>query len=173
MNLRTKITFIFDLISDFCAGLAGFTVAFMIASVCAEIVMRYFLNRPLAWVVQVNETSLLFLTFLGVAWVQKKGFHVKVDILFNYLKPSTVTILNTIASITGAIVCLVLVWYGAQEAWDASVRGLRMIDSPRLPSGPIIAIIPIGSFLWFIQFLRDTYKCLSKWRAPLGREQIS
>lgn len=170
MKLLTKPTSIFDRIIDLFAGAAGVIVLFLIASICAEIVMRYFLNRPLAWVVEISETNLLYLTFLGAAWVLKREGHVKVDIVVSRFRPGIQALFNAISSILGAAVCLVLIWYGAQETWSHFVRGLYLPDT-HMPIAPILLIIPLGSFLFFIQFLRQTRKYLNEWRAPLEPEQ--
>lgn len=156
---------VFDRIIEIFAGACGVIVVFQIVSICLEIFMRYFLNRPLGWVVEIGETSMLYLTFLGAAWVLRKEGHVGVDIVIGRVSPRVKALLNTINSIIGAAVCLVLVWYGAQETWDHFVRGLYLPDT-YMPVAPILAVIPVSCFLFFIQFLRRTSKCISELRAP-------
>jgi C4-dicarboxylate transporter DctQ subunit len=46
-----------------------------------EILMRYFLNRPQIWAVEVTEYTMLYITFLGSAWLLREEGHVKMDIL--------------------------------------------------------------------------------------------
>lgn len=170
IKLLTKLAPIFDRITDIFAGAAGFIVLFQIASICLEIFMRYFLNRPLSWVVEIGETSMLYLTFLGAAWVLRREGHVRVDIVISRVSPEIRVLLNVMNSVIGAAVCLVLVWYGAHETWDNFIRGLYLPDT-QMPVAPILAVIPVGSFLLFIQFLRRINKYLSEWRKPAQPEQ--
>ena len=166
MKSLNKLGAIFDRIIDVFAGAAAFIMLFLIVSICSEIVMRYFFNRPLIWVVQVSEINMLYLTFLGAAWVLKREGHVRVDILVNYLRPRTQAILGVVTSIVGAAACLVLFWYGALETWEQWTRGTYTAEIPNLPNGPILMIIPIGSFLFFIQFLRRTRRYVGEVGAP-------
>ena len=47
--------------------------------------MRYFLNRPLVWVLELTEYALLWVTFLGAAWLLRQGGHVQVDVIVDFM----------------------------------------------------------------------------------------
>jgi TRAP-type C4-dicarboxylate transport system permease small subunit len=106
-----------------------------------------------------------------VAWVLKIEGHVKIDLVVNRLKPRNQCLVNTITSILGAITCLVLVWYGTKLSWEFFERGTITNTILELPSAPLFAIIPIGSFLLFIQFLRRSYGYLKSWKASSNKEE--
>ena len=151
--------------------LAAIFLTFITLSVSAEIVMRYFLNRSLKWVVEVSEYSLVWVTFLSTAWVLRREAHIKMDLVLNRLKPETQALLNAITSVVGAIICLLLVWYGTGVTWDHFLRGAAKHGMMEVPAAPILGIVPIGSFLLFIQFLRRSYGYLRNWRALRGEEK--
>ena len=117
MKLLTRITRILDRLMDSFAFLACVLLGFIAFSICLEVVMRYLLNRPLVWVVEVSEYGLLYITFLGAAWLLRSNEHVTMDFLLNRLEGRNLAMLNMITSILGAIVCLVLVWYGVKITW--------------------------------------------------------
>ena len=171
MKLLTRVTAIFDGTINLLADLASVLIILMMLGISTDVTMRYFFVRPIAWMVEVTEHSLLFVTFLGAAWVLKGEGHVKMDIMLNRLKPGTQALLNMITSILGAIICLFLVWYGAQVTWERFQLGYYIFTVLSIPSAYIIVIIPVGSFLLFIQFLRRTYGFWRSWRASLGKEQ--
>ena len=171
MMLVSRFSHSFERILTFFAGAACVIFLGMIASICAEIVMRYFLNRPLTWVVGASEFSLLFIVFLAAAWVLKGEGHVTIDIIVSHLRPRTQAIIGAIGSILGAVICLLIMWYGAEQTWDQYVRGLWRQEPPHFPYAPISAVIPIGSFLLVIQFLRRTYKYFNRLRAPTEQQQ--
>lgn len=165
MKLLQQFGAIFDRTNGILVFLAALFLAFITLSVSTEIVMRYFLNRSIIWVVEISEYSILWVVFLSTAWVLRNEGHVKMDLVLSRLKPRNQTLLNIITSVVGAIVCFILVWYGAGVTLDHFLRGagkLRMIE---VPAAAIMVIIPIGYFLLFLQFLRRAYGYLRSWRA--------
>jgi TRAP-type C4-dicarboxylate transport system permease small subunit len=156
-NSTTKIGRIIDRIVDAFAFAAGLVLTFILLSVCLEVIMRYFLNRPLQWVIEITEYALLYITFLGTAWLLKREGHITVDVILVRLSPKTRAILGIFSSVIGVIVCVCFVWYGTEVAWDHFRRGVYNPTVLEFPKAPIIAIIPIGSLVLLVQFLRRGY----------------
>ena len=52
-----------------CASAATLIFVAMMLVVCAEVLLRYGFNSPISWVVEISEYALLWITFLGAAWV--------------------------------------------------------------------------------------------------------
>ena len=165
MKLLRNFTAIFDRTVSIAAVLAAVLIAFTMLSVCAEIVMRYLLNRPTIWVAEVSEYCLLFITFLATAWVLKSEGHVKIELALNRLNPRTKNILNIFTSIIGAIICLTLTWYSVRITLYYFQTGFLYATEMDTPRFIISAIIPIGSFLLSIQFLLRAQSYLAIWRA--------
>jgi TRAP-type C4-dicarboxylate transport system permease small subunit len=93
-----RIGCILDRIIDLCAFAAGLLLSFILISVCLEVVMRYFLNRPLQWVIELTEYALLYITFLGTAWLLKKDGHIAVDVMLFRLGPRAQAFLGVFSS---------------------------------------------------------------------------
>ena len=72
MNLK-RFSQIAETGENILAGVAMVVLGLIIFSVCLEIIMRYFLNWPLVWVVELTEYGLLHVTFLGAAWLLRQG----------------------------------------------------------------------------------------------------
>ncbi len=171
MKLLKKATNIFDGTVNLLALLAAVILILVMLSVIYEVFMRYFLNAPTIWVQEYTEFSLLFITFLGATWLLKRGGHVRMDIVLTRLTPRTQTVVNIITSFLGAIVFLIIAWYGVDATWQAFTAGARRSSLLETPTFVIIFIIPVGSFLFFIQLLRGTYGYLREWRAAPVQEQ--
>ena len=161
---------IFDRVIGALFWLACILIAFSMLSVNIEILYRFFTGQAQLWVIEVSEYILLMMTFLGAAWVLKKDGHVRIDVLINRLEPRTQTILNIVTSVVGAIFCLIIVWYGTDVTWENFQKGTTFYKAVGFPKAPIMAAIPIGSFLLFIQFLRRTRGYLMEWKAPQYKE---
>lgn len=132
--------------------------------VSADVVMRYFFNSPMFWVLESTQYALVFILFLSAAWVLRNEGHVKMDLIINRLNPRAQHRVNIITSILAAIVCLIITWYGAKMAWTFIQIDYLYPGSLVIPAYLLVAVIPIGSFLLFIQFLRRAYGYLEKLR---------
>jgi len=171
VNLLEKAGTIFDRIIDALAGRAGVLVIGIMLVMCYEVVMRYFLNRPPAWAVEVCEYMLYLLAFLGAAWLLKLGGHVRVDIVLGRLNPKAQTWLNIATSAIGVIICLVIAWYGGESTIDHFQRGIPVVKTLKIPKAPLLAVIAVGCFLLSIQFLRQTYGYVRSWGVMAKKEQ--
>ena len=114
---------------------------------------------------------LLYITFLGTAWLLKRDGHVKMDLLLTRLNSRVRNSLNIITSLVGAIICLTIACFGAWVTWDTLQMGYKMSTALEPPQFLILFIIPLGTFLLFIQFLRRTHGYLEMWKASLDKEQ--
>ena len=93
------------------------------------------------------------------------------DIVLTRLSPKMQAIINIITSILGAFICLLLTWYGTQVTWEHFREGLSTETALRLPMVYLLAIIPAGSFLLFIQFLRRAYGFSESLRLSANKQQ--
>ena len=170
MKLLTKANGAFDRTLDILiwAGAMIFFATWFV--IVLEIVLRYFLNRPLFWVVEVSEYSLLYICFLGAAWLLRREGHVKIDFLVNRLQPKNEALLNAITSVLAAMVCLVLVWYGTRTTWINFQRGISVVTTLGPPKFLLLLIIPLGSLMLSIQFLRRAWGYLGRWTASPSKD---
>jgi C4-dicarboxylate transporter DctQ subunit len=165
VRLLKRFAIVFECALSAGAFLAGALITFVMVSIASDVVMRYFFGHPQIWVLETAEISLLYMTFLASAWVLKKEGHVRMDLLLNRLNPGSQALWNGITSIFGSVVCFIMTWYGAQFTWDQFVRHVRPETLLGISNGFIVVIIPIGSFLLLIQFLRRSAECFDQWRS--------
>jgi len=162
-----KVKVIFDRVLNAGASVAGFLLIFVMLSICVELVCRR-MGHPLMWVMEVTEYSLLYITFLGTAWVLEREGHVKMDIVVNALKTKIQALLGIITSVIGATMSFYLVLYGIKVTWDYFERDVIECTPLLTPTFIILLIIPLGSIPLFIQFLRRAYGYLVVWKASLA-----
>jgi len=157
MRLASKLTSFFDRTIGSLAFLGCLVLGFTLLIVNYEVIARYLLNRPTAWMLEVVEYCLLYLCFLGTAWLLKEEGHLKMDIVLDRLSPRVQLWVNIATSIIGALVCLAVTWYGVKATWHLYLSGQYFAAYLKPPKYIIIAIVPIGCFLLSVQFLRRTY----------------
>ena len=162
---------IFDRTLNVMTFLAGMLLVFIMLSVFMEVILRSFFNRPQIWVTEVTECLLLYITFLGAAWLLREEGHVKVDVILNRLKPKAVALLGIISSLIGLFVSVALTIYGLGVTWNYFQRGIYTPTALEIPVFAILAIIPIGSLMLFIQFIRRTGKFVAGFIIEMGKSR--
>ena len=164
MNLLEKTGTVFDHFLNFFNTLACGLVGFVTIIICIDVFLRQVLGQPTIWVTEISEYSLLWITFFGTAWLLREEGHIRIDLFYKFLNPRTVNTLEAIISILNALVCVVISWYGVEVVWDHFVRGVPSIEMLGIPRYLILWVIPLGSFLLFIQFLRRSRASLRRWK---------
>jgi len=151
---------------------SGAIILFLTLLISADVAMRYFFNHPIENATEITEHALLFIAFLSAAWILRKGGHVEVDIIYNQLGPRSRRFLDCLNPLLGAMVCLAFTWFSVQATWLAYERGTVFATTWRLPRAPILAVIPVGSLLLFLEYLRQIFQNLSgeKRNESVGRE---
>lgn len=157
MKVLTKARVIFDNTLNGLAWIAGVMVIFMALVVSYSVVMRYLFTRPPIWVMQVSEYMLLWITFLGAAWLLREGGHIRVDIVTSHLSEKAQRVLGIITSAIGVVVCLVMVWFATLTTWSDFQMGVVEDKVMYIPKAPIMSIIAVGSLLLFVQFVRNLW----------------
>ena len=164
MKLLRQASNIFDRLIDVLALVAIVIMASVTVLIVVEVTSRYFFNLPIKGSVEVAGYSLLFITFLGTAWLLRREGHVRMDFVLTRLNPRAQAYLNVITSLLCALIWVLIGWYGATVTLESFQTGYRTPFELKTPMFIILFIIPVGSFLLFIQFLRRGYGYLREWR---------
>jgi len=164
-RMLSKGSSFFDFILGVFAFLGGVILAFLMFAVCWDVIARSVAGKPLEWVLEFSEYGLLFMCFLSTAWVLKNDRHVISDLLLVALSPRKQAFLNTMTSLAGAIVCIILTWVGAAVSLEKLQIGSYQPTIIQPPDFPLFLIIPVGFSLLSIQFMRRTYRHFGAWKA--------
>ena len=155
---------VLDKLLAFLAGLAGLLLLFITFSISYAILARFVGFASPVWVVQFNEYALLWLTFLGTAWLLAKDKHVSIDLVTRLLPVYGRVILSLLHNLAGAVLCAVFTGYGALVTWDQFHRGVTDVQAIDFPKYLVLMVIPLGFFLLTAQFLRRFISILGKFR---------
>ena len=151
---------LFDRIIESLAFIAGVLLLLATLFVSYAAVARYLHFRPPVWVLQFTEYALLWIPFLGAAWLLREGGHIRIDTIVSRLNARSRRKLEIIDNILGFIVSVVIFWFGTLHAIDLYQRGIMDVKGISVPAFPLFLIIPIGGLTLSIQFGRDFYKQL-------------
>ena len=126
-----------------------------------DLFMRFVFHSPIMGMNEITELFLLYLTFLGTAWVYHDDSHVVVDVLlYNLVEGRRKNVLILQNHIIVGIVSVVLVYYGAVTTIDHIVRDVRNPTILETPIALAIGIIPIGAFVLLLEILIKIWRIL-------------
>jgi C4-dicarboxylate transporter, DctQ subunit len=135
------------------AWLAAAMIFLMMVAITYAVVMRFVWNRPVTWIVEATSYLLLYITFLGTAWLLEQDGHVDVDLITGALSPRRRALLKAATSVCGAFASIILTWKGAAVTIDYFVRKVTAIGILDIPQYLLMGVIPIGAGLLFLQFV--------------------
>ena len=147
----------FDGLVNLSALMAAAILIFIMLSVCAEIIMRYFFNSPLIWVIEISEYGILYITFLGTAWVLRREAHISIDLFVKLFGRSGRNSLRVFSAVAGGFVSYIFVRYGISVVWEYYLSGSARPTSLEVPSFLVLWIIPYGAMLLLLQFMRNLF----------------
>ena len=144
------------------AFIAGFLLLFITFSISYTIFTRVAGVSSPVWIVQFNEYALLWITFLGTAWVLARGKHVSIDLLTGRFSPRKKSYFSLFHGMLGTIICLVFLWYGFWVVLEQFQRGVIDVQAIDVPKYLVLMIIPIGFLFLVMQFIRQFFNTLKK-----------
>lgn len=142
-----------DRLNDVMAWVGAVLVLFMMLAISYSVLTRYLFNRPIAWIVEISSYLMLYITFLGTAWLLRRDGHVEIDLFTSHLNLKRQALLKAVTSVGGALVGFVLTWKGALVTIDYFRRDVTIMGILNTPQFLLMAIIPIGGFLLLVEFI--------------------
>lgn len=156
MQLRQRYERILDAVIDAAAWLARMLLLFEVVTITAGVILRYTAGISFSWLNSLNEWTLLWIAFLGAAWLERGNGHVSVDTFIEVAGEHVVRWAKLFGWLLGLVCCAILLWYSAAVTYEKLISGAYDFFKIRnFPIYPIYAVIPFGFLLWVLQILRQ------------------
>ena len=152
---------LFDKLLNGMAVLAGVILVFIVGAVCYTIGMRYFFRQTTIWIMQTTEYALLWIVFLATTWLLREGGHITTDSIYAHLNEKTKAYLDATMFFIGGLACAVMLYFGITYMYECITCNVTDVRAVTVPKSAVFVIIPIGSLLLTIQFLRMAWNRLS------------
>ena len=128
----------------------------MMFFVAADVIGRYFLNRPIKGDLELQEIMMVLIVFLALPYCQTEKGNVHVELVVDALKGRSKAILQSFAYLIGLSIIILLVW-------QMGLRGLQGLSSSRtdftamllIPVWPFALIAATGMALMAVEWLVD------------------
>src|SRR5215510_6771766 len=152
MNVQ-RILYTIDAISTWVGKAAAWLIILLMGVVCIEVVKRYLLNAPTAWIFDVENMMYGTLFMLAGAYTLAQNAHVRGDFLYSSMKPRTQATLDLMLYLVFFIPgILALIYAGAQyaaDSWRIDEHSNVTANGP--PVYHFKTIIPIAGALVMLQ----------------------
>ena len=133
-----------DRLLDLMAVLSGAVLFLMMVLVVANTLTRKFLNWPITGAFEVTESMLTLSIFLALAYTQKVGAHISVDVLSRHLSGTAKWLFELSAPVLGAI-CFGWATYASWlYAHDSFLMSEQEWGSITYPIWPVKMLICFG-----------------------------
>jgi len=130
-------------IADVELAAASLAMILLLALNGYAIAARYLFNRYPAWIIEVTETLMVCIVFLGGAWLYKAGRHVAVDYFVGLLSPGGMARKAMRIGAEAAIIAFAIV-----TLWQAAVYYpilmARKTPVLGLPANVFSAAVPVA-----------------------------
>lgn len=146
------------------AALAIFVLMFLGV---AQIALRKVFNAPIVGYIDAVELSMATFAFLGAAYCQRLGDHIRMEIVIGLLKGRALWWAEFISTLAALVIVGVLVWFG----WDHFLRSYLIGDTTidaEYPVWPSKLLVPVAFFVWFLRLAVQLLGFLRLTRYPDG-----
>jgi len=121
-------------------------------SICADVLLRYFLGRPIIGSTELTEYALVYITFLGASWAVPRGAHIDIDVLVSHVSENSAKVLALVSNVIAFFVAVTLTVFGAWTTWTAYSRHLFKLTQLEFPTWIVLVVIPVGCFVLALRY---------------------
>ena len=150
-TVKKVVTFLVEGLSWASAAIL-LVVMFLIV---ASFLSRDIFGKELAGIVEFSATCLVAIVFLGLAYAQAKGAHVKVDLVTGSLGPRKKPIMTIVGLILSTIISGLIIWKTGEVAWNSFLLREYRWGLISFPLWPARWLVPIGFSVLCFRFIVD------------------
>ena len=149
-------------IERFCALLSGLAIFSLMFLAAYSVTGRKFFASPLPGYVDYIEAAMPIIAIMGVAYVQRDGTHIRMDMLVSALKGRVLWLFELISVLLMLLLIVALTW-GAWDHFDRSfdcARPLCSRDSSidiGIPIWPSKLVVPIAFGVLVLRLLLQAW----------------
>jgi TRAP-type mannitol/chloroaromatic compound transport system permease small subunit len=157
-----RILYAIDAFSTWVGKAVAWLIVLLMTVVCVEVVKRYILNAPTAWIFDAENMLYGTLFMLAGAYTLAQNAHVRGDFLYSSMKPRTQATFDLLLYLVFFIPGIAaLIYSGAQyaaDSWRIDEHSNVTANGP--PVYQFKTIIPIAGALVMLQGIAEIMRCI-------------
>ena len=159
-----------DRFSELTGRLFALTQVFLMLTITYEVCSRYFFDSPTVWVFESSAMANGASFMLACGYALYKGAHVRTDIFWEKFSERRKGVIDLVSYLVLFFpTMLFFMWVGIDGTTHSFITGERSMESIwRAIMWPFRASIPLAAFLFMVQGVSESLKCVYQIR--FGRE---
>jgi TRAP-type C4-dicarboxylate transport system permease small subunit len=129
----------------------------------SDIIGRYIFNSPILGTMEISGILLAGIVLLGLAYTQRMGAHVRVELLISRYSTRARAIVTFIGLCLSLVLFILIVW----QSFEIAMKYLgehRVFQTIPGPSAPYHFLVPIGGFFLCFEFIFQMIHLIPKMR---------
>jgi TRAP-type mannitol/chloroaromatic compound transport system permease small subunit len=151
-----------DGISTWVGKAAAWLIVLLMLVVCVEVIKRYLLNAPTAWIFDAENMLYGSLFMLAGAYTLAQNAHVRGDFLYSSMRPRTQATLDLILYVAFFVPGIAALIYAgadfAADSWRIGEHSNVTANGP--PVYQFKSVMPIAGALVMLQGLAEILRCI-------------
>ncbi len=139
-------------IEKFTVLISGLGIFLLMLIGVVHVLGRKFFDLPIFGYIDIVEIMMAFLVFLGLAYTERLGGHIRMELFVSYLRGRWLALFEIAGVVLGLAISGVLLVY----SWDHAMRALYLGDSSidaQIPLWPSKIIVPVSLAMLFARLL--------------------
>jgi len=145
------------------ALLGGIVIMLLVLLATVNVLGRWLFSLPISGYVDWVEQAMAFMAFLGLAYTQRLGGHIRMDILVSHLHGRRLWFTELLSTVLMLLVTLVLIygsWLHFLRAWQIGDSSLDI----NLPTWPAKLVVPVALTVLALRLLLQCWGYLRAMR---------
>ena len=141
----------FSKLENFLNGISAMAIFFVMLLGVTQVLSRKFFNMPIPGYIDFIEQSMVIFAFFGIAYCQRLGGHVRMDLFMAKFSGRPLYFFEAIATLIGLLAITVLI----QTSWLHFLRAYQLGDSTidiGLPIWPAKLVVPLAFCILWVRF---------------------
>lgn len=137
-------------VEDFANLLAACAIVMLMVLGVLQIVLRTVFNTPISGYIDLVELSMASMAFLGAAYCQRLGSHVRMELLVGRLKGRPLWVFEAVGAALALFIIGVLIYYSFGHFLRSYTLGDTTMDA-EFPVWPSKLLVPVAFSIWFVR----------------------
>ncbi|POF30907.1 TRAP transporter small permease [Roseibium marinum] len=135
-----------DSLLNLLAVVGALAIVALMLHVAADVVLRNALNSPIPATYEiVTHYYMIALAFIPLAWVEKGGGMVQVEVFETFLGPRGLVWSDRLVALLSSVIYAALAWFTLQTALRNFDTGVFVLaQNTRVPTWPAYFLLPLG-----------------------------
>src|SRR5690242_14172422 len=157
-----RILYTIDAFSTWVGKAVAWLIVVLMTVVCIEVVKRYILNAPTAWIFDAENMLYGTLFMLAGAYTLAQNAHVRGDFLYSSMRPRLQALLDVVLYFVFFLPGIAALIYAGYTfaAESLAIREHSTVTADGPPVYHFKAIIPVAGILVLLQGLAEIARCV-------------